>query len=86
MILNGFDQERGKKFKCPADRLGACVAMAAQLDVNSVAIVDLTKSLENGKKVHGPGTEHQVLMNPAHHIFDVEIKDAWRPVEHVLGD
>ena len=70
----------------PPGRQGALVAVAAKLDMDPVAIADLTESLEDGGEIHGSLAEHQVLVDSAHHVLDVQVDDSGSPANEVIGD
>src|SRR5271165_2433033 len=79
-------QQRTEELTCGANCQGGGVAVATELDVDSPRIMDLMECLEDGRKVHGTRAEHQVLMDAAYHVLDVQVEDAWSPAEKMIGD
>ena len=69
-----------------ANRQGGGVAVATELDVDSPRITDLMECLEDGREVHRPLAEHQVLVDAAYHVLDVDVEDARTPAEKMIGD
>src|SRR5208283_2783957 len=79
-------QQRAEELNHGANRLGGGVAVATELDVDSTRVVNLMECLEDGRKVHGSRAEHQVLLDAAYHVLDVQVEDARSPAEKMIGD
>ena len=60
--------------------------MATELDMDPARIVDLMECLEDGREVDGARAEHQVLVDAAYHVLDVQVEDARSPAEKMIGD
>src|SRR5271166_1262447 len=79
-------QQRTEELNRGANRQGGGVAVSTELDVDSPRIMDLMECLEDGRKVHGSRAEHQVFMDAAYHVLDVQVEDARSPAEKMIGD
>src|SRR5208337_3785686 len=77
---------RSEELNRGANRLGGGVAVATELDVDSPRIMDLMECLEDCRKVHGSRAEHQVFVDAAYHVLDVQVEDARSPAEKMIGD
>ena len=69
-----------------AHGLGRHVAVPAELDVHAAVVADLPQGRENRREIHRPLAEHEVLVDAADHVLDVDVDDPRTPAPEVIGD
>src|SRR5205823_130473 len=70
----------------PPDGLDGRVTVTAELDVEAAPVADFPQGPEGRREVHRPLAEHQVLVDPADHVLDVDVGDPGAPGADVVGD
>ena len=73
-------KQRPEECRGGSDGLDTHVAMSAELDVNAALEIDLAKCAADRPEFHRSLTEHQVFVNTANHVFDMDVPDAGSPV------
>ena len=62
------------------------MAVAAEFHVEATSIADLFQRLKDRREVDRPFPEPQVIVNAAHHVFDVDREQPVAPLDQVLRD
>src|SRR6185437_10950561 len=67
-------------------RLDRIVAMTAQFDVNAARVADLLQRCQHFGEINLALAEHQVIVNAAPHVLDVDVPQPIAPTPQMFGD
>ncbi|SRR6266849_9539635 len=74
-----------ERYRFPG-RFHGVVTMPAQLDMDAALVPDLVQHSQHWNEIDLAFTEHQVLVNSAAHVFDMNVPETIFPTTEMIGD
>src|SRR5262245_53628045 len=85
-IMVSFYDETAQESERSSGRIHRVVAVPAQLDVDAAGVVDVAQRSEDRREVDFAFAEHQVVVDAAAHVLDVDVPQNILPLLDVPGD